>query len=129
MNEYVADTVALILRLEKRTMGQQARQAFVDIERGAGRLYIPSMVFAEILYLAERKRIVATLADVDGYLRHYPTCVEAPLTFAIVATAQQIDDIPELHDRLIAATAVYLHRPLLTNDSVIRTTTAVQTLW
>lgn len=78
MNEYVADTVALILRLEKRTMGQQARQAFVDIERGAGRLYIPSMVFAEILYLAERKALwrpwpmwMAIYATIQHVLRRH----------------------------------------------------------
>lgn len=31
-----------------------------------------------------------------------------------------IDDIPELHYRLIAATARYLDAPIITNDPVIR---------
>jgi predicted nucleic acid-binding protein len=129
MNEYVTDTVALILRLEKRTMGPAAHQIFADVEHGHGRLLIPTMSFAEIMYLAERKRIVATLADVHGYMQQYPNCVEAALTFAIVTTAQKITDIPELHDRLIAATAVYFDAPLLTNDRAIGASVHVQTLW
>ncbi|MDA8138271.1 MAG: hypothetical protein M0036_06395, partial [Desulfobacteraceae bacterium] len=42
-----------------------------------------------------------------------------PLSFEILKTASQIDDIPELHDRLIAATAKHLDLPLITNDPVI----------
>lgn len=39
--------------------------------------------------------------------------------FDILKTAAEIDDIPELHDRLIAATAKYLDLPLITNDPEI----------
>lgn len=86
-NEYVADTVALILRLEQRSMGKKARQAFADVEQGKAHLHIPAMVFAEILYLAQRQRIVATLDDVHAYLRDNALCREAPLNFDIVTTA------------------------------------------
>jgi len=43
-----------------------------------------------------------------------------PLSFEILKTAFEIDDIPELHDRLIAATARYLGLPIITNDPVIK---------
>ena len=64
----VADTVALILRLEKRTMGMAAQQAFQTVEAGQDQLLVPAMVCSEIMYLAERKRIAATLGDVERYL-------------------------------------------------------------
>jgi hypothetical protein len=35
-------------------MGNQAQQKFMDAEQGLARFYVPTMVFAEILYLAER---------------------------------------------------------------------------
>ena len=39
-----------------------------------------------------------------------------------------INDIPELHDRLIAATARYLDLPLITNDPIIRDSSFVEVL-
>ena len=61
---YVADTVALILRLEKRAMGGNARQVFLAVGQGQAKLLLPAMVFAELMYLVGRKRITATLSDV-----------------------------------------------------------------
>lgn len=126
---YVADTVALVLRLEKRTMGAAVEQAFQEIEQQRAQLLLPAMVFAEIMYLSGRKRITATLADVETYVTAQPSCMAAPLTLEIVKAAQTINDIPELHDRLIAATAVHHKAILLTNDVTISASTHVQTLW
>jgi hypothetical protein len=42
--------------------------------------------------------------------------VEERLSIEIIASAFEITDIPELHDRLVAGTARYLNVPLLTND-------------
>ena len=126
---YVADTVALILRLEKRAMGGNARQVFLAVGQGQAKLLLPAMVFAELMYLVGRKRITATLSDVEVYLSTYPACREAPLTLAIVKAAQTITDISELHDRLIAATAIHYKAVLLTNDMTISASTHLQTLW
>ena len=54
------------------------------------------MVCAEIMYLNERKRITATLADVETYLTTQTCCMAAPLTLEIVKAAQTITDIPEI---------------------------------
>ena len=129
MAEYVVDTVALILRLEKRKMGARAEQVFTDAEAGRARIQVPAMVLAEILYLSQRGRISATLEDVRAYLRRYAECREYPLTFDVVETAARITDIPELHDRLIAATAVFLAAPLVTDDGKISESAFVRTVW
>jgi predicted nucleic acid-binding protein len=50
------------------------------------------------------------------------------LSYEILKTASEINDIPELHDRLIAATARYLDLPLITNDPVIRDSSFVEVL-
>lgn len=92
-------------------------------------IFIPAMVFAEILYLSERQRINTSLEGVFAYLRHHPGFVEYPLDLNVVHAAQQITDIPEFHDRLIAATAKALGVKLITNDLKIEASSFVQTVW
>lgn len=129
MNRYVADSVALIFRLEQKRLGALATSIFLDAEQDQALLIIPAMVFAEILYLSERNRIGVTLQDVQNYMKQFPSCQEQPLTFDIIATAESITDIPELHDRLIVATAVYLSAPVITKDTKISNSSHVQTIW
>ncbi len=80
---------------------------------------IPAAVLFEIAYLHEKGRISVSLQTIRDILEQAVNYVEEPLSSEIIATAFEIDDIPELHDRLIAGTARYLNAPLLTNDPVI----------
>jgi PIN domain nuclease of toxin-antitoxin system len=83
----------------------------------------------EVLYLSEAGRIdlllhelVATIALSHGY--------EAlPVDADIVLAAVGIDDIPELHDRIIVATSRYLGVPILTGDRVNAASGYPRTLW
>lgn len=129
MNHYVTDTMALVLFLEKRKMPEAVRRIFENATAGAATIVIPAMVLAEIGYLAERKRIGCTLESVQALCQNFEHFSICPLDFPIVQTAFQIGDIPELHDRLIAATAAQLGFPLLTNDPVIRASARVRTFW
>ena len=52
-NEYVADTVALVLWLEKRLMGAGARAVFAAAEAGNATIHIPAMSFGNSLSLGE----------------------------------------------------------------------------
>lgn len=128
-NEYAADTVALILRMEHRKMGNAAKIAFDQAEADLATIYIPSFSLAEILCLSEKKRIQTTLTAVKDYISRYPNIREQPLDSAIINIAAEITDIAELHDRLIAATARYYNVPLITNDRVINASAFVQTIW
>lgn len=128
--EYVADTVALVLYLEKRRSGAVAERIFDAAENGGTIIHIPAMVFAEILYLTEKKRITATLDDaVDLTVKNSASFRELPINSEIVKNAGQITDIPELHDRLIAASAKFLNLELITNDSKIQNSAFVKTIW
>lgn len=128
-NEYVTDTMGLVLKLEQRRMGSQAKSIFHQADRGEIRIHIPALVFAEILYLSERHRITITVQQVDAFLTSTPTYLPAPLTLPTILRAAEINDIPELHDRLIAGTAVAMHLPLITNDPVISKSTLVRCTW
>jgi predicted nucleic acid-binding protein len=128
-SEYVTDTMALVLRLEGRRMGPMARSAFESAESGAAIVHVPAMVLAELLYLSERQRIQAAIGSVVAYLGAHPAVREYPLDLAVIQAAAQITDIPELHDRLIAATARHLKLELVTNDPVIRSLAFLTTVW
>ncbi len=128
-NSYVTDTVALVLRLEKRRMGSKAKQIFIEAESGLSLIYIPAMVLAEIGYLAERKKIDANLRLVENYCQQFESLFFEPITKEIIFRSFEIDDIPELHDRLIAATAYVRNIPLITNDAIIAASRFVSTVW
>jgi predicted nucleic acid-binding protein len=128
-NEWVTDTMGLILRLEGRKLGSAAKLAFEAVENGSATIYVPAMTLAEILRLSEKKRIRTTLQDTADYFKRHPSCREYPLNLAVIEAAAQLLDISELHDRLIAATARLLQRPLITNDPVIQACAGVTTVW
>ncbi len=127
--EYVTDTVGLILHLEKRKSGGRAEQIFDSVENADTIIHIPAMVFAEILYLSEKKRISAKLPDVFQLIQNFPNFKEFPMNGDIIKSAAQITDIPELHDRIISASAKLLNLELITNDKKIQNSNFVKTIW
>lgn len=54
-----------------------------------------------------------------------------PLNLAIALTVRHIprNVVPEMPDRIIAATAFYLNLPLVTRDIQIQRLTEIQTIW
>jgi predicted nucleic acid-binding protein len=117
------------LHLEKRKQAPASQAVLHQAESGQATVFIPAMVFAEILYLSERQKIHTSLAEVTDYLVQNSGFIEYPLDLSVILAAQQITDIPELHDRLIAATAKVLDAKLITNDGKIRESSFVQTIW
>ena len=128
-SEFVTDTIGLVLRIERRQLSEKMKSIFDSVESGSAIVYIPAIAFAEILYLSEKGRIHTSIDTVEDYLKKYPNYKEYSLNFAVIQSASEITDIPELHDRLIAATARHLNRELITNDSVIQASAFVKTVW
>jgi len=129
VNRYVADTMALVLRLERRKMPISAKEKFEEAENGQAEILIPAMVFSELGYLAENNRIDTDLQEAQKYLDNHQHIKEQPLTLEHVKTAFEIDDIPELHDRLIAAVGKQLDAEIITNDPEIQSSVMVKTIW
>jgi PIN domain nuclease of toxin-antitoxin system len=83
----------------------------------------------EIGYLFERGRIDASLQDITNYCQTYRNAEVIPITIKIIQKSFEIDDIPELHDRIISGTAYTLDHPLITNDPVISRSKYVKVFW
>ena len=104
-SEFVTDTMGLVLRIERRRLGPGAKAIFDAVESGTATVYIPALVLAEILYLSEKQRISISLRAVTTHLEQFPNYKESPMSLAVIQSAAEITDVPELHDRLIAGTA------------------------
>ena len=128
-NSYVCDTMAVVLWMEKRKRSTLVRNIFDSVENGEVKLNIPAIVLAEVGYLAERKRIETTLADINTIVEKHSNIRIIPLDSEIVNSAFKITDIPELHDRLISATAMLMNQELITNDKVIIDSKFIITIW
>lgn len=129
MNKYVSDSMALILKLEKRKLSKKVKDIFIQAEKGELEILIPAIVFAEIAYLSEKNRIETNLTETKKYINENPSITEYPIVISGVERAFEIDDIPELHDRLIAAVGKEFDIPILTNDPFIHHSKHVRAIW
>jgi PIN domain nuclease of toxin-antitoxin system len=132
-NEYALDAHALVWFLEGNPrLGNAARAAMQD---PASVLYRPLIALAEACWAVGRGRtsipsVASLLADVDAD----PRLVLVPLDRAILDISLTLVPIAEMHDRLIAATALHLARagapvPLLTCDRNITRSGVVPIVW
>ncbi len=80
-------------------------------------------------YLSEANRIDLPLAELISIVSQSRNYKVAPVNTDIVLAAIRIDDVPDLHDRIIVATALHLGVPILTGDQVIATSRHIQTIW
>ena len=129
MNRVVTDTMAIILRLENRKLPSKTAYLFEQAEKNNIKIYIPTIVLAEIGYLSEKSRIDTNIFEVEAYCQRYSKIDVIGMTFASIKAAFSISDIPELHDRLIASIALALDLPLITNDATIVKSQYVRTVW
>jgi len=121
--------MALILRLEKRKLNRKVNAIFESAENEDGEIIIPAMVLAEVGYLAERGKIETNLDDIKKYCTKYESIIIEPITEEVIEKAFEIDDITELHDRIIAGTALKKRFALITNDPIISSSRFVEVIW
>ncbi len=112
----------------------QTATSILDQTIQAGELiYVASISLIEIAYLVEKTRIPeAAFEQLNQALADPATSFQViPLDLAIAQTIRQVDraTVPEMPDRIIAATALYLNLPLITCDHKIQALQNVQTIW
>jgi predicted nucleic acid-binding protein len=119
MNSFVTDTQALVkFMMGRKVINDACHQAFLDADQGKNVIIIPAIVLMEVMYLFEKNRIDANLLQAEKLMQSENYQFE-PLSLEVLKVASEITDIPELHDRLIAATARHLDIPIITNDPEI----------
>lgn len=113
-------------------LSSKALSVFLDADEGNAIIIIPPIVIVEMVYLSEKGRIPVAmvsslLTEIDQPSTSYPLGV---LDKPVLEAVEQIsrERIPEMPDRIIAATAKALSIPLITRDSAITNSRAVTVL-
>ncbi len=128
--KYLADTVAVVRHLcQHPALGPQAREILRAADAGEHRIFISAITLMELLYLSEAKRVRLQLDGLIGIVSSSANYKIIPVDSEVVLAAAGIDDVPELHDRVIVGTAKWLDVPILTSDRVISRSKHVQTIW
>jgi len=129
----VADTHAALWYVfgDPRLSGP-AKSAFDEAVNSRRKIVVSVISLAEVVYLVEKGRLPASAyADLQKAL-HDPDHVlqEAPVTAEIIDAMLEVSrvDIPDMPDRIVAATAVYFGVPVISRDGRIRASN-VQTVW
>jgi PIN domain nuclease of toxin-antitoxin system len=129
----VADTHAVIWYIFRDVrLSATARNTIEQIAAEGNQVAFSSITLAEIVYLSERGRIDA--ATLDRLLRAIDSenalLVEIPFDRNIAQALMRVErsQIPDLPDRIIAATALYLGLPLISRDRRIQLSD-VNTIW
>jgi PIN domain nuclease of toxin-antitoxin system len=133
MPSAVTDTYALIWYLQDDTrLSSVALQYLTQCEHERGRICVPAICLVEILYLSERGRIPSDLMGLLlSNLQTRETVLEVvELNLPIVWEMRNIprDTVPDMPDRIIAATALHLGLPLISRDRKIQLS-EVKTIW
>lgn len=129
----VADTHAIIWYLfADLRLSQTARNTFEQIAADGDKVAFSSITLAEIVYLSEKGRIAcATLQRLlEAIDRKNFALIEVPFARFIAENLGKIErtEIPDLPDRIIATTALYLKVPLISRDRKIQLS-KVKTIW
>ncbi len=127
----VADTHALIWAVLGDPRLSPAARALMTVG-GTDSVGVSAISLVEIVYLEEKRRlpagifarIASALATSAGAL------VAIPIDAAIAQTLTRVrrDSIPDMPDRIIAATALHLGVPLVSRDAKIQAS-SIKTIW
>ncbi|MGD0010803.1 MAG: PIN domain-containing protein [Terriglobia bacterium] len=129
----IADTHAVIWSLFGDSRLSAAARAFIAHAAQSGAsVGVSGMTMVEIVYLVEKgriprdtlERLLRLLSDPDDVL------AEIPVDHAIAEAMRQVDrqQVPDLPDRVIAATAVHYQVPLISRDRKIQSA-GFETIW
>ncbi len=124
---YLADTHAFVRYLLGR-VPKKVDYIFRSAENGEDTIYIPTIVLAECLHLVEKGKIELDFNEMILKIKSSDNFVPMSFDFTILEMLNNIE-IPELHDRIIVATARILDVPILTKDREISAYREVKTVW
>lgn len=121
---YVTGTHSMVWHMtDDPKLSLKAREAFSMTDNGRDRIFIPCIVFMELLYLAEKGKVPQDLfEDLTAFVSSSENYSVEKMCLSVIERCKAIsrDDVNDPWDRLIAATAMHLGFPLITKDSSLQ---------
>lgn len=129
----VADTHTALWHLFGDEKISRAAEQFIQAaERRRDQIAVSTISIAELIYLTEKKRLPLSVYDDLLTALKNPAHVftEAAVTLEVVRSMRQVSraEVPDMPDRIIAATAIHFNVPVISRDRRIRSAD-VQTVW
>lgn len=131
--KFIVDTHALIWYFEGNSLlGLSAKSVMSD---PASELVLPAIALAEAIFIVEKGRCSITgVEDLLSDLKSDDRFDIYPLMSGILEDCVTLQQIPEIHDRLIVATGVYLQHlgesvEILTKDTIITASGVLPVRW
>ena len=130
MPTYITDTHSLLWAFTRpRKLGERARRTFDEIANGESSLLIPVIVLAELIFTIENKPIRADLDEILDAIQNTPNVEFVDFDYESAMRLRDLRMIPEIHDRMIVATALEYQAILITVDESITTSGVVNVIW
>ena len=127
---YVVDAHSLVWFIaEDQQLSKPAERILDQAEEGQVLVLVPTIVLAEITYIAQKKRVKVTIEEVLRRIERGDGFSVVPFDFALFQVMFQLPQEWDIHDRIIAATARYYRARLITRDETLRDSTEVETVW
>jgi len=126
---YVTDTHSLVWYFsDSPRLSAGAFKAFENtVENGS--IIVPTVVLAEIMYIAKKGRIEMTFSETVEKIEEMENFEIVPLDMDILNIADKIEYELEMHDRLITATAIFFNVPIITKDQMIKDSGLCEVIW
>ncbi|MGA2048651.1 MAG: PIN domain-containing protein [Terracidiphilus sp.] len=120
----VADTHAAIWFLfDDKRLSSAAGDAIEEAAKSRRKILVSSISLVEIVYLTEKGRVPAWTYDVlrEVLAKTEQVFAEAPLTAGVVESMRKVprSQVPDMPDRIVAATALHFGVPVISRDSRI----------
>lgn len=97
-------------------------------DQGKEIIVIPSIILLECLYICEKKKVDIEFRKILLKIQKSFNYMIYPLDERVVIKCQNLKQFPDLHDRVIIATAKLLNVALIRKDKKIRDSKILKTI-
>lgn len=133
MADIIIDTHIIIWYFADATQLSKSAETAIDESEAGGIIFVPAISIIELIYLIEKSKIPQDVLDL---LRD--ALDDSTTAFRLIEISREIADevenilrmtVPDMPDRIIAATALHLNLPLITKDHKTQALQNTKTIW
>ena len=132
MNEsalYVLDTHVLIWYfIGSKRLREKLKDVIDERRRKGGGILVPTIVLAEALDIAEKQKVAFDFNGMYQLIQEDPGFEIVGFGIEVFEETLSVEEVKEIHDRIIVATAKFYGAGILTKDRIIQNSGEVETL-